>query len=407
MSTTQADEHADARRALVWMCVLIAVNQLGFGSIIPVLPLYALSFEVPQSAVGVTIAVYGLARFVVAVPAGQLADRIGRRPVLAIGGLVSALGNLWCGVASSFVELALARFLAGCGAGIVLTMGVVVLADISTPARRGRMMAIYQGTFLFAVGIGPFPGGWLAEHLGLASPFLAYAIAGLGAGAVAWFAVPETRDLATARRGAPAGPRPSLVSQLRVLLAQVGFVLAAGVMFINAVARTGGLFNVVPVLGRDTIGLGTTQIGFGLALGSVVGLAVTYPAGVLVDRLGRKAVIVPSTVLSGVALVLFCLAPTYPWFLAACVAWGVASAASGAAPAAYAADSAPPGMNASAMSTFRMLGDLGYVIGPIALGLVVDLHGPQAAMLLGAGLLVLIGLAFGRFAPETYRAGGR
>ena len=58
-----------SHRILVWMCVLIAVNQLGFGRIVPVLALYARSFNVSQSAIGVAIAVYGLARFLVAMPA--------------------------------------------------------------------------------------------------------------------------------------------------------------------------------------------------------------------------------------------------------------------------------------------------------------------------------------------------
>jgi len=58
-----------SHRILVWMCVLIAVNQLGFGGIVPVLALYARSFNVSQSAIGVAIAVYGLARFLVAMPA--------------------------------------------------------------------------------------------------------------------------------------------------------------------------------------------------------------------------------------------------------------------------------------------------------------------------------------------------
>jgi len=75
---------------LVWMCALIAVNQLGFGGIVPVLALYARSFSVSQSAIGVAIACYGLARFLVALPVGNLADAWGRRPALAIGGLVTA-----------------------------------------------------------------------------------------------------------------------------------------------------------------------------------------------------------------------------------------------------------------------------------------------------------------------------
>ena len=107
----------DARRVLVWMCVLIAVNQLGFGAVIPVLPLYAQSFDVSQAAIGATVAIYGLARVLCSVPTGRVADRFGRRSALAIGGVVSTLGNLWCAVAGSYTELVLARFVAGAGAG--------------------------------------------------------------------------------------------------------------------------------------------------------------------------------------------------------------------------------------------------------------------------------------------------
>lgn len=398
------DDHPAHTRILVWMCALIAVNQLGFGGIVPVLALYARSFGVTQSAIGVAIAVYGLARFLVAVPAGQMADQLGRRQVLAIGGLVTAAGNLLCAYAPTYAALVGARFVAGAGAALVLTGGSIVLADITTPARRGRTMAVYQGVFLFAVGIGPFPGGLLAERFGLEAPFVAYAAAGALAAAVAWLRVPETRDLRRPEQ-AEAAPLPSFVGQVRILMGRIGFVLVCLVSFVNAVARTGGLFNVIPVLARDRLGLTTDRIGFGLALASLVGLLLAYPAGVLVDRYGRKAVIVPSTMVGGVSLALFFLAPSYAWFLAACVAWSVAAGVSGAAPVTYAADVAPSGMNAAAMSTFRMLGDLGYVVGPIALGLVTDLAGPDAALGGTAVLLVVVALLFARFAPETYRAG--
>ena len=65
----------ERRRTLGWICALIAANQLGFGAIVPVVPLYARDFGVAETAVGLTIGVYGLARFAVNVPAGRLADR--------------------------------------------------------------------------------------------------------------------------------------------------------------------------------------------------------------------------------------------------------------------------------------------------------------------------------------------
>jgi MFS family permease len=390
-------------RILVWMCVLIAVNQLGFGSIVPALALYARSFGVTQSAIGVAIAVYGLARFLVAVPAGRLADGLGRRTALATGGLLSALGNLLCALAPTFGAFVGARFVAGAGAALVLTTGLIVIADISTSANRGRMMSVYQGVFIFAVGIGPLPGGLLATHWGLPAPFLAYAATSLLASAVAWLAIPETRVMQ--RPDEPAAADVPYRAQLRLLTAHRGFMLVSLIAFVNAVARTGALFNIIPILARDRLALDPDRIGFGLALASVVGLALAYPAGVLVDRYGRKIVIVPATIMSGLSLTLFLLAPTYIWFLAGCAAWSVAMGISGAAPAAYAADTAPRGMNAAAVSSYRMLADLGYVVGPIALGLAADLAGADAALGGAALLLVAVALLFARFAPETFRGG--
>jgi MFS family permease len=383
------------------MCVLIAVNQLGFGSIVPALALYARSFGVAQSAIGLAIAVYGLARFLIAVPAGRLADALGRRATLTLGGAIAAIGNVLCALAPTYPTFVAARFVAGAGAALVLTTGIIVLADISSPANRGRMMSVYQGVFIFAVGIGPFPGGLLATHFGLAAPFFAYAATSLVAAGVAWLAIPETRPARPPDE--PAAEVP-FAAQLRLLTVHRGFLLVSLIAFVNAVARTGALFNIIPILARDRLALDPDRIGFGLALASVVGLLLAYPAGVLVDRYGRKIIIVPSTILSGISLLLFLTAPTYAWFLLACAAWSVAMGVSGAAPAAYAADTAPGGMNAAALSTYRMLADMGYVVGPIVLGLVADLAGANAALAATATMLVAVAVLFARLAPETFRS---
>ena len=392
------------RRVLIAMCVLISINQLGFGSVIPVLPLYAQSFGVAASAIGMAVAIYGLARFFVAVPSGQLSDRLGRRPTLAMGGVISALGSFWCAAATGYPEFMVARFVSGAGAGIILTTGQVVLADISTPERRGRIISIYQGCFLFAVGIGPLPGGLLASHFGLAAPFQAYGVASLLAMLVAWFAVKETRGLGHGGSGQGAAVTISYVRQLNLLMRQVGFVLVSVVSLTNSVTRTGGLFTVIPVFAVLRLSLNVAEIGFGMALGSVAGVIAAYPSGVLVDRFGRKAVIVPATLITGLSMLLFMISPSYVWFVVSCVVWGVAASIGGTAPAAYAADSAPPGMNAAAMSAFRMVGDFGYVIGPIFLGFLVDVQGPQTALLVAAVISVLAAYLFLKFAPETYRS---
>jgi predicted MFS family arabinose efflux permease len=383
------------------MCVLIGINQLGFGSVVPVLPLYARSFGVSQAAIGLSIAVYGLARFLVAVPVGQLSDRLGRRPALALGGLVTAAGNLLCAYAPNYPIFVGARFVAGAGAAFVLTAGQIVLADITTPAGRGRAMAIYQGSFLFAVGLGPFPGGVLAEQFGLAAPFVAYSVAGSLAAVVGWLRIPETMTLRS-REAASSFPPPPFGGQLRILATRIGFLLVSLVSFASAFTRTGALFNVIPILGQDRLRLSPDRIGFALALGSLAGFGLAYPAGVLVDRYGRKTVIVPATLLASASLLLFLLAPSYAWFLAAALVWSIAQGVGGAAPTAYAADVAPPRMNAAAMSLYRTLADSGYVVGPIVLGLITDGFGVEAALVTGAGLLAGVGILFAWRAPESH-----
>jgi len=122
----------------------------------------------------------------------------------------------------------------------------------------------------------------------------------------------------------------------------------------------------------------------------------------LVDRYGRKAVIVPATLLTSVSLLLFLALPSYAGYLTACLAWGLAQGVGGVAPAAYAVDVAPPRMNAAAMGLYRSLSDSGYVVGPLVLGLITDVFGIDAALATGAGLLAAVGLLFAWGAPESY-----
>jgi MFS transporter, DHA1 family, multidrug resistance protein len=388
------------------MCVLVAVNQLGFGAMVPSLPLYASSFGVSASAVGLTVAVYGFARFLVIMPGGKLSDRLGRRPMLAIGGLLSAVGSFWCAEAAGFIEFNVARLVAGAGAGIILTTGQIVLADISPPHRRGRNIATYQTAFLFGFCAGPFPGGLLAGSYGLAAPFLVTGVASLAVTAVAWFAVSETRPETPRTTTADAISQIPFVRQMLGLLAHRGFLLVGLISLMNAVLRTGGMFALIPLLATATLNLSVAEIGFAMMLSNVCGLVAAYPAGWVTDRLGRKAVIVPSTVLCGVSMAMFSYAPSYGWFIAASIVWSLAMSLSIAAPAAYAADSAPRGMTAAAMSTYRMTADAGYVIGPPGLGLLADLTSPEIAILAGSAILILLGVMFAIAPPDKHAHAG-
>lgn len=392
-----------ARTILFWMCALIAANQLGFGMVVPVAALYAKDFGVSEAAIGLTIAIYGLARFLVNYPSGQLTERIGRKPTLAIGGAITVAGTLLCAVAPNYPIFLAGRFVAGAGAACVLTAGQIVLADIASPHNRGRVMAIYTGVFVFAVGAGAFPGGWLATHVGLAAPFVANAIL---AGVVTLLAlgfVPETRPVRPDHAASfdLREAKPSLGEQVRLLTAIPGFSLICLVSFSTFFARTGGLFNVIPLLAEDEMGLDPGQIGLGIGMISIVGLVLVYPSGALVDRFGRKAVIVPSTIFSALAMLSFAFAASFEMYLVSSFLWAASSGIAGAAPAAYAADLAPKDRVGPAMGLYRTIADLGYVVGPLLLGSVADFVSPQAALFFTAALLIGSGLLFFFNAPET------
>jgi MFS family permease len=189
---------------------------------------------------------------------------------------------------------------------------------------------------------------------------------------------------------------------MRMVWSTPGLLWIGFVSFTAFFARTGGLFNVVPLLAEDEMQLSPGQIGFGLGLISIAGLLFTIPAGTLVDRLGRKPVIVPSALLSATAMLVFAFAPNFGWYIIACAWWGTASGISGAAPAAYAADTARAGETAATLGGYRMIADSGYVLGPLLLGAIADVISPEAALWFCTLLSLLAGLGFWRFAPETF-----
>lgn len=395
---------AFTRNVLIWMCILIAANQLAFSANTPIIAQYAESFGVSMTAIGFTFAIYGLARLLLNIPAGSTADRLGRKPALAIGGLLSGISAIGCAIAPDYELFLVARFVGGAGAAFVLTGGQIVLADIATPQNRGRLMSIYQGVFLATAGIGAIPGGWLATHYGMASPFWASAIFCIVVTFVALRYVPETREYAIKRaRESKSKVELPFMQQLRFLARNEGLMLISLIGLMAAFGRTGGIFNVIPIMGETELNLNPAQIGLGLSMISFVSLAFVVPSGILVDKLGRKPVIVPSNFLNGAAFFLFITADSYATFLLACFVWSCAGGFAGGAPGAYAADMAPAGMNAAAMGLYRALMDVGYVIGPLAIGFMSDTWSIDTALLVTAFLVIGSAVLFAVRAPEPLR----
>lgn len=408
MSRTRLPLDPFTRNVLIWMCVLISANQLSFSANTPVIAQYAESFGVSMTAIGFTFAIYGLARLLLNMPAGSTSDRLGRKQALGIGGALTAVSSVGCAIAPNYELFLTARFVGGAGAAFVLTGGQIVLADIARPDNRGRLMGVYQGVFLMTAGLGAIPGGWLATHYGIASPFWASAVLAALVTVIALMFVPETRGHTDSFRTAERIGNPlNFRQQIRVLVRSEGLLLIGMIGLVAAFARTGGLFNVIPLMAENDLGLNPTQIGFGLGMISIVSLLFVWPSGVLVDSIGRKPVLVPATLFSGVGFLFFVGADDFRSFLVACFIWSCAGGFAGGAPAAYAADMAPAGMNAAAMGLYRALMDVGYVAGPLAIGVMSDVWGVRTALVVTAALIVGTSILFALRAPESHERSGK
>lgn len=388
-------------RIFLALCALILVNQLGFGLITPVLPAYATSFGIGSGAVGLVIGVYGAARFLANVPAGFIAERYGRKAALIAGTALTSLASALIATAGDLPQLLVYRLLAGLGAATVLTAGQVMVGDIATSENRGRMMSMYQGFFLVGVGLGPTPGGILADAFGLRAPFVAYAIFSAVACGLALLIITETRP--RDRAALPAARRELAGPTIRRTALSLPFLLIGGVSFVQFFARTGALFLVVPLLGEHRIGLSATQIGLAMTLINALNIATLYHSGALADRHGRRRVIVPATFVSGLSVALFAVSGSYAVFLLAAVIWGLGSGLSGPAPAAYVADLAPAEQRGRLFGIYRSISDSGYIAGPLLLGWMADAGGYTLPLLLTAAMFLLSGTLFTAFAPETKR----
>ena len=242
---------------LLMICISTVLVMAGQGVISPILPLYAREFGVGAAAVGLTLTVFALARLLLNVPLGLLSDRYGRRLLLVGGPVVTAVGMIGSGLAPTFAQLLLWRFVAGAGSGMYMTGAMIYITDISTPENRARFIGTNQGALLLGVSIGPGVGGLLAEAFGLRAPFYVVGGAALIAAAYSYLRLPETRSRAAptpipeadpADIGPPSGARER--PWLRMIRSR-DFAALSFVTMMIFFTRSAGRQTIVPLLAVD------------------------------------------------------------------------------------------------------------------------------------------------------------
>ncbi len=170
--------------------VTVAIDLIGFGIVLPILPQYAERFGAGAALIGVLSASFSLAQLLFAPVLGRLSDRVGRKPLIILSLFGTAAGSLLTGVAGSIGILFLGRIVDGISGASVSVVQASV-GDLAAPRDRARLMGLIGAAFGVGFVAGPAIGGLAA----LASPklpfFIAAAIAAIN-GIVAIRRLPET-----------------------------------------------------------------------------------------------------------------------------------------------------------------------------------------------------------------------
>jgi DHA1 family multidrug resistance protein-like MFS transporter len=366
------------------------VVMLGFGIVAPVLPDYARSFGVGEATVGLLISGFSFARLVSGPFVGRFIDRHGERAMVALGAVIVGASSIAAGLAPSFGSLLVLRSLGGIGSALFFAALLSYLLRTIPPEHSGRVMSVYYGAFNVGFIAGGPMGGVLAEWLGLASPLHAYGIACFVSAALFYRTIRDPVRIVEESRVGGLRRLPWGRPFAAVLVANGAYMWMIGAVFST----------LVPLFGRDEVGLSLRGVGVAIAVVTAVELVVLYPAGKATDRRGRRAVLVPS--LAGLAAVTMVsgFAATPATFLLAMAAYGLTSGFAGVPPAPMLSDVTPEEIKGTAVAMFRFVGDVGFVLGPLVAGWTAEHLGYQASFAISA-IPLLIAMALVATVAET------
>jgi MFS family permease len=408
------------------LAVIAFVVALGFGVVAPAIPLFARSYGVGTTAIGLAVSAFAFFRFASAFGCGALVERLGERAVLATGLVVVAVGTGLAGLAGSFPVFLGLRSASGIGSAMFTVAALSLLLRTAPPAERGRSAATYQGGFILGGIAGPAAGGFLTE-VSPRLPFLLYAGFLLVAGAVALSQLrPRPGD--TVPSAAPADPPPPVEppSPMASAADQAGGTEPAGAVpaavpggggsagGLRAALRTRAylaalvvnlgvgwmLFGVrnslVPLYVTEELGKTAAWAGAGLLAGSVAQAVGLLRAGRLADSWGRRPSLLLGAALATAATAVLALPAQTAVFLLAMATVGLGASLLSSVPAAVVGDVSPQ-RGGRVVAVFSMVADLGAITGPLVAGWLTDTAGFQVAFgvsaaVLGLGLLAALTL---------------
>ena len=383
MQDTNSNPHSGGapktKRAAIVVAVSVFLNFTGFTLILPVIPFLVGQYVPPQQVglyVGLIVSVFALCAFGAAPVLGALSDRYGRRPILMLSLLGSAVGYVIFGLGGALWILFAGRMIDGLTAGNVSAIYAYV-ADTFAPAERGRIYGLLGAVGGLGFMLGPVAGGLLGA-ISPAAPLFAAAALTLGNIAWVYVALPEsiTRDATRpAWRWQQLNPLSQLTHVLGMSALRIPFAAAFCFFFAGTMLQS----NFAVYL-KDILQFGPTGIGWVLF---TVGVMDIVSQGLLtralLPRIGAGALARSGLAVNAIGFALIAclvLVPRVEFLLASIVVFtlgdglfqpSINAIISNAAPAD--AQGLVQGANQSQQALARMLGPLlAAVLSPLSAG---------------------------------------
>jgi DHA1 family tetracycline resistance protein-like MFS transporter len=366
--------------AALWTTV--AIDLVGFGIVLPVLPLYARRYHATTLESTLLVAAFSAASLVFSPLWGRVSDRVGRRPVLVLSLLGTAAGSLLTGLAGGLVLLFVGRLVDG-ASGASVSVAQAAAGDLATEGQRARLFGLLGAAF----GVGFVAGPALGALAALGGPRLPFLVAAAIAGGNALVAVrrlPETRPTI----------RPGGSSPLPGALRTPGVIPLVLVSFCTLTAFS-AFESTLALFGHRYLGL---TIASSAATFAVVGVLLVVVQGgavhTVVTRFGEGPVLVAGLIADGAGLLV--LAGARGWVLAApaLALLTVGQALVQTTMASTLAARADPGRRGQVLGVQQAASGLGRVAGPALGGALLGtaVSGDPylaGAALIGASLAVL------------------
>jgi DHA1 family multidrug resistance protein-like MFS transporter len=371
------------KKAFFVLVATMLISMLGFGIVVPLLPIYADQLGASALEIGFINAGFSLTLLIALPIMGRLSDRFGRKRFL-LAGLsiltVASLGFIW---AQSPIQLILVRIFQGIGASMHLPIAEAYLGDITPKGQEGRWMGHFNAILFSSMSLGPLFGGALTDLFSVNTTFLVMAaLCFVGLVATIIF-LPEVAKRMVAKQE---GSIFDGLRKSRIMKGVFAFRIALG--FSMACTMT-----FLPLFGSQNLGLSVFLIGILIASRTPLAILQSY-TGTLADKYNRRALVTMGSIGAMVFIALMPIAGGF-WpllILHALMAIGVAFAMP-AANAYIVEEGRFFGMGTS-MALFMMAMQIGNGFGPIMLGGIVDVMGIESAFYSAAVMMVFGIVAF-------------